>query len=1802
MDSGLNKFKNPRTRCAFHVPALLFALAVSSAPTLLLAQQNFQWRNFTRINDGLGSNNVRSIAADSKGGIWLATSAGLSYFDGFWENFDVPGGDVSQVFEDRDGFIWATTGTGIYRGIVNRSRKQINWQHHYSTDTGLIDNRVLAAIQRVVDEVMGNEEEIWIGTPIGANRFDGETWHLVLNVADGRLNVGVQTIYEDKSGGLWFGLLPGRAADMLSHYDGVHWQVFGADDGLPTATVNAIVEDDAGNLWVGTTEGAAVYDGSNWELFTTINSPLIDNNVRALMRDRDGVIWIGTTSGISLFNRGEWSQLTKANGLASNNIQVLIESQNGEIWIGTQDNGVSFSDRSWQPITTNHGLSDNRIMSMLTDENQQVWVGTPDGLNRYTSNGVETIEPLQGREIRKIIGDPEGRIWLGTDQGLWTINDDLWQNLRIERGLNETQAVVIDLAGNIWVSTAILLEGDPGPGFLPNLDRYDGAQWHSERELIQQMDRAIVAMFADSRGRVYFGTLSDAAFDSGLWVLDAELLRRVELPASGDIRAIAETADGSIWIGSEIGIHVFDGETLHHAARLTTEHGLVDNNVQVFYRDQSNRIWIGTADGVSLFEDEQFTRVLTETDGLNSNNISAITQVGDTFWFGSPNDGISIFNPEMIPPDTRITSGPTQGETIGDTSVIFKFEGGDASTPIEGLRYEYQIDDKPPVSTDDDGRDKRVLLPNLDEGIHHFTVRAIDREGNVDPVGATAEFAVDSIPPRVSISRPKPSEVIRGTYSIEGTASDETDFLDYRIQIFVGDGLSGEPTLASPFFSVSSVENGTLYSWDTRALSDGIYTIWLSARDTIDSSFDQQHSGEVTVTLEVDNTPPSVSVQSPLPGSTISGSATLLIELDDVNLRQYVLEYSLLEDGDDTDWTTIREGRFSGSSVTVHWDTSSLDGKIYVRAGAQDLADNTNRSNIVSYQLDNVAARPIVSIIEPQGGTTPVSRELNIIGTVNVGIAEGAIIEEVLLEYRNLSGHDAEWNEIPSLAARGRHFNREEIARWNTEDVPDGEYQLRLIATDSHGYKSETERELILDNTHPKGAISVPHDGVILPAGTIDVMGIATDEHLLQYELQVLHNENEEDIRTASTSVENGLLGQWNATNLEGECTLRLTVRDEAGLESSVEVNVTLDASEVTARINSPKAGEFVEDSVQITGTVQDENFSHFELSYRPSDAQSQSPKGEISVVDSGQPKSDEPLAVWKTPMLDEAYDLHILAFDLAGKQSKHSVPVFIDNLEPSAEIISPDDGNLISGTVEIVGTANDGHFQDYKLEVRPASHTDGWSPILAFPSTQPKRSEILASWVTPPTEEDYDIRLIATDRTGKSSISSVRVKIDNELPQVRIDEPVNNHLVSETIEISGIATDANLKLYRIEVRRTDKHEDWQTIKQPNATGGGEVTAQWTPPEVEGEYDIRLTAEDSSGNPPSEARVTVFVDRIPPQAEILSPIENQQLPRQVEILGTAHDQNFGEYVIEYTSDASPDIWLPISIPSVFLNPVTRNTLGIWTAPELAGGYTLRLRVQDRVGHSAQDEVRVFLSRSLDRTNGGIVKSQDGRAQIVFPSNSLLDRTVVTINPLSDTGSDGLNGIDGHRATSVLSLDYEFAPTNLRLHDLKPATVEFVDNDLRDALQESTELTIIRMKEDGSWERVGGTIDRLNGKISTAVLKLGRYAVTSRAREGSGAAAIRDLTCQPRLFSPNRGESTAISFRLSRSAEVTIKIFNEAGRLRRELKKSEHLYAGTNMLWWDGRDDNGNIVVSNFYIVTVEGEGILETKTVIVKNN
>lgn len=87
-----------------------------------------------------------------------------------------------------------------------------------------------------------------------------------------------------------------------------------------------------------------------------------------------------------------------------------------------------------------------------------------------------------------------------------------------------------------------------------------------------------------------------------------------------------------------------------------------------------------------------------------------------------------------------------------------------------------------------------------------------------------------------------------------------------------------------------------------------------------------------------------------------------------------------------------------------------------------------------------------------------------------------------------------------------------------------------------------------------------------------------------------------------------------------------------------------------------------------------------------------------------------------------------------------------------------------------------------------------------------------------------------------------------------------------------------------------------------------------------------------------------------------------------------------------------------------------------------------------------------------------------------------------------------------------------------------------------------------------------------------------------------------------MFSPSGGFASSrasIGFTLGRPGPVTVKIYNRAGMLVREVISGERLNAGTNLVHWDGRDRTGDLVEDGVYLVTVEALGQKQVKPLAV---
>jgi hypothetical protein len=113
--------------------------------------------------------------------------------------------------------------------------------------------------------------------------------------------------------------------------------------------------------------------------------------------------------------------------------------------------------------------------------------------------------------------------------------------------------------------------------------------------------------------------------------------------------------------------------------------------------------------------------------------------IGD---FGWAVDDFRVYTcTDTTPPESAITSGPSQGAVVTNRAVTFSFASNDAESgfqcSLDGTAFS-------PCSS--------PLTRRLGEGRHSFAVRAIDRSGNIEPSPATVSFRVAANRPRTRIT------------------------------------------------------------------------------------------------------------------------------------------------------------------------------------------------------------------------------------------------------------------------------------------------------------------------------------------------------------------------------------------------------------------------------------------------------------------------------------------------------------------------------------------------------------------------------------------------------------------------------------------------------------------------------------------------------------------------------------------------------------------------------------------------------------------------------------------------------------------------------------------------------------------------------------------------------------------------------------------------------------------------------------------------------------------------------------------
>ncbi len=208
---------------------------------------------------------------------------------------------------------------------------------------------------------------------------------------------------------------------------------YGLKEGLSQETIRCIVKDSNGFLWLGTQDGLNRFDSSVFKTYKNKKNDSLSisgNFINTLLEDNNGNIWIGTNdNGICVYNSRTDS--FKKTTVKTGNCTSLSKTKDGTIYGTILNKGIVVFKKQNKDYNANIITDFNTKKLHFTTTfvyKTKLYVGTSEGLVFVAKK--QNKQPLKFKEIplKKSIGSihkiifNEGIMWLGTSQGLFTLN------------------------------------------------------------------------------------------------------------------------------------------------------------------------------------------------------------------------------------------------------------------------------------------------------------------------------------------------------------------------------------------------------------------------------------------------------------------------------------------------------------------------------------------------------------------------------------------------------------------------------------------------------------------------------------------------------------------------------------------------------------------------------------------------------------------------------------------------------------------------------------------------------------------------------------------------------------------------------------------------------------------------------------------------------------------------------------------------------------------------------------------------------------------------------------------------------------------------------------------------------------------------------------------------------------------------------------------------------------------------------------------------------------------------------------
>ena len=768
---------------ALTVSFLVCAAMMAHAGTLSL-------RTYT-VAEGLANNHVSRIFRDSHNFLWVCTDEGLSRFDGLhFVNFTpadgLPDIHVNDIIETRRGEYWIGTDGGVvlFRPAGHGSR--------FTTFNPPGPERA-----RLVNAALEDHDgSILVGTSAGLYRlrfsgaaasFENIDFHPPPDFPGGSM---VNTLLIDQDGALWVGASSG----LYRRDSHGAWIWLKQREGLPHEFVDRLVADNDGRVWACTRGGLArltvrVEEGKQSvdQVLSAANG-LPHSDVRGFLAISDNHRWIATVAGLVEWLPGPYPEFrvyTQRDGFLDQEFSALALDSAGALWVGTRNGGLNqLRERVVQSISAPAGVLFSYADRVIeTPSGRTCVAATLDPLHTircFDGSQVQTFLPQLPPGVvhatpyseRATLVDHNGRWWIATNGGLLRLKQvPLRTRTELPYDLcllpdRESRRLFEDSDGALWITTLKfgrerstwkfgLFRWRPATSELRDFSSYlpDKAR-----------EREVTAIAETADGTIWIGL----GQPGGLFRLRAGKFVEIRDSPAGTVKALLRDHQGRLWIASsQNGVGRIDdpSSTDVKVRRYGSDDGLSSNQIWCLVEDHSGNIYMGTARGVDRLDPASGEWLhLTTADGLPPGDIrSATVDLHGDVWLLSPR-GLSKYSPQFAIKrthlETRITGVHIAGvaqpiSANGETDVRMESVpwyrnsvqvhfGAVDFVAPEQVRFQFYLEGGAPGWSTPFSTEE-VFFSNLAPGHYRVFVRAVTAFGVMDPTPAVVSFSI--LPP-----------------------------------------------------------------------------------------------------------------------------------------------------------------------------------------------------------------------------------------------------------------------------------------------------------------------------------------------------------------------------------------------------------------------------------------------------------------------------------------------------------------------------------------------------------------------------------------------------------------------------------------------------------------------------------------------------------------------------------------------------------------------------------------------------------------------------------------------------------------------------------------------------------------------------------------------------------------------------------------------------------------------------------------------------------------------------------------------